>query len=121
MKSRTKRLTCFHCGRIRHKKKDCWFWKKEQKEQKEPKSINTNKKSSNTKEGEKNKKKKFIVSVEEVCLYISSSSIDWVLDSRASKHVTPCKNNFVTYEEVDHGKVHLGNNNFCNIVGVGDL
>ena len=103
-----------------HKKKNCWFWKKEQKEHKEHKSINTNKKSSNTKEGEK-KKKKFIVSLEEVCLYISSSSIDWVLDSRASKHVTPCKNNFVTYEEVDHGRVHLGNNNFCNIVGVGDL
>ena len=63
----------------------------------------------------------FIVLVEEAWLYIYSSSIDWVLDSGVYHHVTPCKNNFSTYEEVDHGRVHLGNNHFSNIVGVKDV
>jgi hypothetical protein len=48
-------------------------------------------------------------------------SIDWILDSGASHHVTPSKDNFVAYNSGDYGKVHLGNNHFCNIVGVGDV
>ena len=55
------------------------------------------------------------------CLYTSSSSIDWILDSGASHHVTPSKTNFVSYELGDYGRVHLGNNHFCDIVGVGDV
>jgi hypothetical protein len=29
------------------------------------------------------------------------------------------KDNFVAYSSGDYGKVHLGNNHFCNIIGVG--
>ena len=59
--------------------------------------------------------------MEDACLYTSSNSIDWILDSGASHHVTPSKDNFVTYNPGDYGRVHLGNNHFCKIVGVGDV
>jgi len=75
---------------------DCWFWKKEHK------SVNKNNKSSNTNEGgtivvASKSDVLFTVSVEEAYLYTSSSSIDWVLDSGASHHVTPRKNIFFFY------------------------
>ena len=54
-------------------------------------------------------------------IYTSSSSINWILDSRATHHVTPSKTNFVSFEVGDYGRVHLGNNHICNIVGVGDV
>ena len=43
------------------------------------------------------------------------------LDSGASHHVTPCKDSFVSHNLGDYGRVHLGNNHFCSILGVGDV
>lgn len=59
--------------------------------------------------------------MEDTFSYTSNNSIDWILDSRASQHVTTSKDNFVTYNLGDYGRVHLGNKHFCNIVGVGDV
>ena len=59
--------------------------------------------------------------MEDPCLYTFRNSIDWIVDFRASHHVTPSKDNFVTYNSGDYGRVHLGNNHFCKIVGVGDV
>ena len=88
--------------------------------------VNTNHKSSNTNEGETTAVATdgdvlFTVSVEDACVYTSSSSFNWILDSGASHHVTPCKDSFVSYNPGDYGRVHLGNNHFCSIVGVGDV
>ena len=54
-------------------------------------------------------------------MYTFGCNIDCIFDSRASHHVTPCKDNFVTYKTSDCGRVHLGNKHYCNIVGVGDV
>ena len=72
-------------------KKECRFWKKGQKDQR---LSNTNQKSSSTNEGETTVVATdgdvlFTVSVEDACVYTSSSSFDWILDSAASHHVTP--------------------------------
>ena len=104
-------------------KRECWIWKKEQKEQNSPSS---NKNSGNTNEGGTtavvlDSDVLFTFSMEDACLYTSSNSIDWILDSGSSHHVTPSKTNFVSYEVGDYGRVHLGNNHFCDIVGVGDV
>lgn len=53
--------------------------------------------------------------------FTSNSSFDWILESGASHHVTACKDSFVAYNVGYYGRVHLGNNHFCNIVGVGDV
>ena len=104
-------------------KRECRIWKKEQKEKN---SASSNKKSFNTNKGETTTVVSysdvlFTVSMENAYLYTPSSSIDWILDSGASHHVTPSKTNFVSYEVGDYGRVHLGNNHFCDIVGVGDV
>lgn len=39
----------------------------------------------------------FIVLVENACVYTSSISFDWILDSGASHCVAPCKDSFVAY------------------------
>ena len=46
---------------------------------------------------------------------------DWILDSGASFHVTPHKVWFTTYVASCKGRVHLGNDYACEIVGVGDV
>ena len=47
-KTRRGRITCYHCGKLGHMKRECRIWKKEQKEQN---SASSNKKSANTNEG----------------------------------------------------------------------
>ena len=86
-------------------KRECQIWKKEQKEQK---SASSNQKSANTNEGETtvvvlDSDVLFTFSMEDACLYTSSSSIDWILNSGASHHVTLSKTNFVSYEVGDYG------------------
>ena len=88
--------------------------------------ANTNYKSSNTNEGETTSVVTvcdvlFTFSIEDACLYTSSGSFDWILDSGESHHVTPCKDSFVAYNPGDYGRVYLGNNHFCSIVRVGDV
>jgi hypothetical protein len=58
--------------------------------------------------------------MEYACLYTSNCSVDWIIDSRSYHHVTPSKDNFVSYISSDYGKVQFRNNHFCSIVGVGD-
>ena len=43
------------------------------------------------------------------------------MDSGASFHVTPHKEWFTTYDVSHKGRVHLGNDYACKIVGVGDV
>ena len=96
-----------------------------EQEQKDKKSTNTNKILASTNEGKttavvSDVEVLFIVSMEDVCLFTSSSS-DWIHEFGASDHVTPCKDNFVSYKILDYGRVQLRNNHYCNIVGVGDV
>ena len=45
----------------------------------------------------------------------------WLVDLRASFHVTPCLDCFATYEAGNLGKVHLGYNHACAIEGIGTM
>lgn len=48
----------------------------------------------------------------------SESDRKWVLDSRCSFHMTPNKDWFETFKEVNRGQVILGNNKSCEIMGI---
>ena len=43
---------------------------------------------------------------------------EWILDSRCSFHMCPCKDLFKTFESIDGGKVLLGNNLTCKVAGI---
>jgi len=56
-----------------------------------------------------------------LCVSTSSSGDEWVLDSGCSYHMTPHKNWFTTYQTADGGRVLLGNNAACEVVGIGTV
>ena len=46
---------------------------------------------------------------------------DWIMDSRASFHVTPHREWLTSYDAKRTGRVCLGNDHACEIKGVGDV
>ena len=52
---------------------------------------------------------------------LESKEESWVLDSRASFHATFQKEFFRNYVPGDLGKVYLGNEQSCKIVGKGEV
>lgn len=61
---------------------------------------------------------------ESVDVLMATTSItekDWVLDSGCSFHMTLMKEWFLGYKETDGGIVVMGNNNVCNVVGIGSI
>ena len=51
----------------------------------------------------------------------SNTKGQWVIDSRCSFHLCPDKTLFYKYEAVDGGRVLMGNNNVCKIIGIGSV
>ena len=45
----------------------------------------------------------------------------WILDSGCTFHMCPYKNYFLDYQEIDGGKVMMGNNAVCRIIGMGNV
>ena len=46
---------------------------------------------------------------------------DWVIDSRASFHVTSRADFFTSYSQGEFGNVHMGNEDVSKMVGMGDI
>ena len=46
---------------------------------------------------------------------------EWILDSGCSFHMCPNMDFFKTFEQVDGGKVLLGNNLACKVAGIGTI
>ncbi|KAI5682399.1 hypothetical protein M9H77_03627 [Catharanthus roseus] len=51
----------------------------------------------------------------------SKVSDDWILDSDCTFHMTPNKHWFSDFKTLDHGKVFMGNNEVCDIKGIGNI
>ncbi|KAK2986265.1 hypothetical protein RJ640_021834 [Escallonia rubra] len=52
---------------------------------------------------------------------ISSSDGGWILDTGCSYHMCPNRNSFATYRSFDGGKVLMGNDVACKVVGIGSI
>ncbi|CAH9106069.1 unnamed protein product [Cuscuta europaea] len=46
---------------------------------------------------------------------------DWVVDSGCTFHMSPLKNVFSNYREIEHGFVSFANEKKCNVLGIGDV
>ena len=67
--------------------------------------------------------------INNMCDYVSLNSVlsdalcktDWLIDSGCTFHVSPFRNLFSNYREVEHGFVSMANSENCNVVGIGDV
>ena len=58
---------------------------------------------------------------EESELHLFIDETTWVVDFRASYHLTIDRKCFSSYRASDHGFVKMGNEGACHIVGIGDM
>ncbi|KAH9779095.1 hypothetical protein KPL71_007588 [Citrus sinensis] len=57
-----------------------------------------------------------------VCVAIENNRKGkWVLDSGCTFHMCPVKTYFTEYQEIDGGRVIMGNNSICRIIGIGNV
>ncbi|KAK9185556.1 hypothetical protein WN943_025912 [Citrus x changshan-huyou] len=99
------------------------FAKTEKKNQKKKNQSQAKKDDVSVKEKTEEKKVLLLQETSADLLVASNSNIkgQWVLDSGCSFHLCPDKSLFHTYKPVDGGRVLMGNNNVCKIVGVGSV
>ncbi|KAH9687674.1 hypothetical protein KPL70_014852 [Citrus sinensis] len=108
-KNKERDLKCFQCHKEGHFKRDC-----------PEKKFKT--KDSRNQSGD-------AVVVEEegyesagVCVATKDSQKGkWVMDSGCTFHMCPFRNYFNEYQAIDGGRVMMGNNSICKIIGIGDV
>jgi len=94
---------CWFCGKPGHNKKNCWNYKKAQE------NVSTNNQANTACDSV-------------LVLSTSDTNVDsWVLDSGTSLHATSCRQAFTNFQESTFGKVFLGDNKECDILGKGDI
>ncbi|KAK2995464.1 hypothetical protein RJ640_005398, partial [Escallonia rubra] len=104
--SKTRKLKCYHC----HKEgyiKDCPERKGKKKD---------NSKTADAGVVEDNSDGADVLSVT-----ISYSDGGWILDTGCSYHMCPNRDWFATYRSFDGGKVLMGNDVACKVVGIGSI
>ena len=58
---------------------------------------------------------------EVLAVSLNNDNVDWILDSGCTYRMCPTKSWFHSYNKIDGGKVLLGNNMSCNVVGIGSV
>jgi GAG-pre-integrase domain/Zinc knuckle len=107
--SRGTQLTCWNCKKKGHLKHDCRASKKKVEENdKRSTSVNVSNES-----GSENEALIMCCDSKDDCL--------WILDFGASFHATSNREYFLNYENGNFGKVYLGDDESCDIIGRGDV
>ncbi|KAH9669014.1 hypothetical protein KPL70_021617 [Citrus sinensis] len=105
-----KKRKCFYCRKEGHYIRDCFEKKKKESQEKSGDAAVASDDGSD--------------GYQSADLLVASNSNtkgQWVIDSGCSFHLCPEKTLFYKYEAVDGGRVLMGNNNVCNIVGIGSV
>ena len=116
-KSRSKKnVKCYNCGKKWYVNKECWSNQKK-REGKEPESSNVQGCVASTSDDGK-------------ILYSEVTTVSegrkrlydvWLIDSRATRHMTSRKEWFHTYESISGESVYMGNDHALEITGIGTI
>ena len=113
-KGKRKNLKCYHCGMRGHLKKDCWHRKNVEKSSEA--STSQGCVASTSDDGE--------ILYSEVAIGSKGGkqlTVVWIMDSRATWHMTPRQDWFCTYEPISEGFVFMGNDHALEIAGIGTV
>ncbi|CDP17738.1 unnamed protein product [Coffea canephora] len=105
--SRVAKDECAFCREKGHWKKDC---PKLKKKGKAPQDVNVAECKSDAESD-------FSLAVSR----LTSHPDEWILDSTCTYHMTPMREWFFEFEELDGGFVYMGNDNPCKTVGIGSI
>ena len=115
---------CYFCGRPGHLQRYCNKYKEQQ-------SLNKSQ-NGERKDNKPHYKKKESVAVAEdnddcstdgelFSISESSTNREWILDSGCTYHMCPDRESFFDYKSIDGGKVLMGNDFSCRIIGTGKI
>ena len=105
-KSKSQNKKCFHCNKEGHFKRDCQEFKNKSKER------NTD--ATTVKEE----------GYESAGVCVATEDLQrgkWILDYGCTFHMCPFKTYFSDYHDLDGGKVMMGNNAVCKVIGMGNV
>ncbi|KAH9743535.1 hypothetical protein KPL70_003339 [Citrus sinensis] len=105
-KTKPKDLKYFHCHKEGHFKKDCRDLKNKNKER-----VGNAATAEEEEDGYESA---------DVCVAIENiQKGKWILDSGCTFHMSPYKGYFSDYQDLDGGRVMMGNNSVCKVIGIG--
>ncbi|CAN1807780.1 Retrovirus-related Pol polyprotein from transposon TNT 1-94 [Linum perenne] len=95
-------IECWNCGKVGHYKNQCRAPRKTPEQKTEANVVAEQ-------------------SDDALICSLESKAESWVIDSGASFHATPSKEFFTSYKAGYQGKVYLGDNQPCDVVGKGEV